>query len=141
MCDWRLMISKNRESRITHHESDLDVRDADAGHRAAGAARLAEPLAPLLLEDAQLRSARFAVDDADDLGVGDKRSARHDVACVLLDEQYLLEGELLALFTRGPVDFDDGSRRNLDLAAARLDDRVHVLPLYGPNRAYTKDLA
>jgi hypothetical protein len=33
---------------------------------------LAEALAALLLEDPQLRPARLAVDDADDLGIGDE---------------------------------------------------------------------
>src|SRR6185503_18000113 len=113
----------------------LNIRDPHARQRAAMPAALAEALAPLLLEDAQLRPARFAVDDANHLRIGDKRRTGDDVARVLLDEQHLLEGELLALFTGGPVDFDDRSRSDFDLAAARLDDRVHVDPLAGSTRS------
>src|SRR5258705_9952934 len=120
---------------------NLNVRDPHARHRAAMPACLAEALAPLLLEDAELRPARLAVDDANHLRVGDKRRAGDDVARVLLDEQHLLEGELLARFTCGSVDLDDGSRSDLDLAAARLDDRVHEHLSIRPNRACAKDLA
>ena len=54
----------------------------------------AHALAALLLEHADLRAARLAVDDADDPGVGDKRRAREHVAAVFLDEQHLLERDL-----------------------------------------------
>src|SRR5205085_10213297 len=81
----------------------LNVGNAHACHRAAVSARLPESLAALLLEHAQLRAARLAVDDANHLGVGDKRRARDDVAGVLLDEEHLFEGELLALFPRRSV--------------------------------------
>src|SRR5882672_10568968 len=116
----------------------LNIRDPHARHRAAMPACLAEALAPLLLEDAQLRPARLAVDDANHLRVGDKRRAGDDVARVLLDEQHLLEGELLARFTCGSVDLDDSSRSDLDLAAARLNNRVHELPLYRTQQGLCK---
>src|SRR5438876_2845488 len=87
----------------------LNVGDADARQHAAVSARLPESLAALLLEHAQLWAARLAVHHADHLGVGDKRRARDDVAGIFLDEEHLFEGELLALFTRRSVDFDDGA--------------------------------
>ena len=48
---------------------------------------------------------------------------------VLLDEQHLVEGELRALLAGRAVDFDDGAGRDLELAAAGLNDGVHVIPL------------
>src|SRR5688572_33483047 len=89
------------------------------------AARLAEALAALLLEHAQLRTARFAVDDAEDLGVGDKRSARQDISRVFLDQQHLFEVEFRPGLTGRSIDLDDSAGRNLDLTAAGLNNRVH----------------
>src|SRR5262249_46447445 len=65
--------------------SEDDVLDGDAGQRAAMSLRLAEALAALLLEDADLRSAGLAFDDADDAGVGHEGRAGDHVAAVLAD--------------------------------------------------------
>ena len=45
----------------------------------------AHALAALLLEHADLRAARLAVDDADDAGVGDERRAGEHLTAVLLE--------------------------------------------------------
>src|ERR1043165_8139766 len=117
------------KSLITNQQSQLDVGNAHARERAAVAARFAKPLPALLLEHAQLRAPRLSVDNANDLRVRHKRRDRDVIAGGLLDEQHLLEGEFLALLAGGAVYFDDGAGRDLHLAAARLDDRVHVIPL------------
>src|SRR5262245_30960284 len=93
------------------------------------AARLAEALAPLFLEHAQLRTPRLAFHDRDHSGVRDKWSPSHNVAGVLFDEQHLVEGELGARIASGAVDLDSVSRCHLHLASARLDNRKHVFPL------------
>src|SRR5262245_43820884 len=93
-------------------------------------ARLPESLSALLLEHPQFRPARLAVDDADYFCVGDKWRTGDDVAAISLDKQHLLKGELSALLSQCAVHFDDGPGRNLQLSSARLDDRVHVIPLY-----------
>src|SRR5262245_24350389 len=104
---------------------------------------LPESLTPLLLEDSQFRAARLAVDDADYLCVGDKWRTGDDVAAISLDKQHLLKGELSALLAQCAVHFDDGPGRNLQLASARLDDRVHVIPLYqaqaGPHKGFRSE--
>ena len=56
----------------------------------------AHALAALLLEDADLRAARLAVDDADDLDVGHKGRAGEHFAAVLLEEQHLVDGDFVA---------------------------------------------
>src|SRR5262245_43753079 len=103
----------------------LYLRNADARQHAAVSAGLAKALAPLLLEHAQLRTSRLAVDHADDLGVGDERRPGDDVARVLLDEQHLVERELGAMLSRSSVDFDDRAGRHLELPATCLNNRVH----------------
>src|SRR5678815_3464911 len=102
---------------------------------------LPKSLASLLLEDPQFRPARLAVDDADDLCVGDKWRTGDDVSAISLDKQHLLKGELSALLAQCAVHFDDGPRRNLQLASARLDDRVHVIPLYQAQEGLHKGLS
>src|SRR6476620_10429950 len=114
----------------TRRDLCLNVGNTDARECGAMPPCLAESLASLLLEDPQLRTARLTVDDGDDLSVGDKWRTGDDVAAIFLDKQHLLEGELSALLAQCAVHFDDGSGRNLQLATARLDDRVHVIPLY-----------
>ena len=73
----------------------------------------AHALTALLLENADLRAARLAVDDADYLCVGDKWRTGDDVAAIFLDKQHLLKGELSALLAQCAVHFDDGPGRNL----------------------------
>src|SRR5262245_36494930 len=87
---------------------------------------LPESLPSLFLDDPQFRTARLAFDHADHLCVGDKRRAGDEVTAVSLDKQHLLKGELSALLAQRAVHFDDAPGRNLQLASARLDDRVHV---------------
>src|SRR5580765_3410469 len=89
------------------------------------AACLAEALAPLLPEHANLRTARLPVNDADDLGVGHKRCAREHLAAVLLEEQHLVERDFLADLGVKPVQRDHGPGVDLDLAPARLNDCEH----------------
>src|SRR3954463_3343304 len=52
----------------------------------------AHTLAALLLEDADLGSAAFTLDHADDARVRDEGSAREHLAAVLFDEQHVREG-------------------------------------------------
>jgi len=102
---------------MSHGRLHLNVGNAHPGEDAAVTARLPEPLAALLLEYPDLRSARFAVNDAEHLGIGDKRRAREDVAGVFLDEQDLVEGHLAAGFAGiVAVDGDDGARLDAELA-------------------------
>ena len=54
---------------------------------------LRDALAALLLEHADLRAARLAVDHAEHLGAGHERRAGQHFAAVLLDEQHLVEGD------------------------------------------------
>src|SRR5687768_7187266 len=62
--------------------------DADLRIERPKSCLLAETLAALLLEDAHLRAARFAVDDADNLGAADKRGAGGHFAAVSGQKQY-----------------------------------------------------
>ena len=109
-------------------------------------ARLPEALAPLLLEHAELRPARLAVDHPEHLRVGDERRAGDDVAGVFFDQEHLVEREFRARSRRAAVDVDDRAGRHLELAATGLNNRVHERYLSwnsygGPKRADTKDLA
>src|SRR5438552_4591584 len=88
---------------VRHVASDLDVGDANRGHRLPMAAMTAVVLAPLELHDHDLARARLA----DDLALHERRlqrlGARHDVAAVArhhedraeLDEPALVTGQLL----------------------------------------------
>ena len=114
----------------TRRDLCLNIGNTDASEGGSMPACLPESLASLLLEDPQFRPARLAVDDADDLCVGDKWRTGDDVAAIFLDKQHLLKGELSALLAQCAVHFDDGPGRNLQLASARLDDRLHVIPLH-----------
>src|SRR5881392_985847 len=100
---------------------DDDIGHAHARVGTAMPARLAEPLAPLLLEHPNLRPARFTVDDADDLRVGDKRRARQHLAAVLRQKQHLLEGDFLAGLRLDAVDRHDRPGVDLHLAPASLN--------------------
>src|SRR4030095_2096365 len=86
---------------------------------------LAEALPALLLEHAQLRAARLAIDDAHDFRVGDKGRSGDDVARALFDEQHLIEREGGAVLAGCAVDFNHGAGRHFDLPATGLDNRVH----------------
>src|SRR5688572_23407705 len=98
------------------------VRDAHSGIRAPVAAGLPEALAPLLLEHANLRSARLAVDDADHAGVGDKGCSGEHLAAVLFEKEHLVEGDFLADLSLEAIDGDHRARVHLHLAPARLND-------------------
>ena len=56
----------------------------------------AHALAALLLEHANLRAARLAVDHAEDPDVGDKRRAGEHLAAVLLEEQDAIDADFVA---------------------------------------------
>ena len=66
--------------------------------------RPAHALAALLLEHANLGSARLAFDDADDARVGDKRRAGEHFAAVFLDQQDLVERQFGARLAGRAVD-------------------------------------
>src|SRR5436190_97175 len=86
----------------------------------------AHPLAALLLEHPNLRPARLAFDNRDDLGVGDKRRAREHFAAVLFDEQHLAEGHFRAGFTGRPVERGEAAGLHPVLPPVRLNDCVHI---------------
>src|SRR5688572_14726164 len=92
---------------------------------------LAEALPALLLEHAQLRTARLAIDNAYDFRVGDKGRSSDDVARVFFDEQHLIEREGGAVLAGCAVDFNHGAGRHFDLPATGLDNRVHEQYLNG----------
>src|SRR5437773_1887827 len=85
----------------------------------------AHPLAALLLEHADLRSPRFAVDDGDDLGVGDEGRAGEDFSAVFFDEQHVFDGQLGAGLAGSSADEREAARGYLELLAAGRDDCVH----------------
>ena len=68
----------------------------------------AHALAALLLEHADLRAARLAVDDAEDLHVGHEGRAGEHFAAVLLEEQHAIDAHFVARLGVDPVDLDDG---------------------------------
>src|SRR4051812_45018760 len=103
-----------------------DVGDANPRIRAPVAARLAEPLAALLLEDDDLGAAGLAVDNADNPGVRDERCPGEHLAAVLLEEEHLVERDLLADFGVDAVDGEHRTRIHPDLTPARLNDCEHV---------------
>src|SRR5256885_950353 len=84
--------------------SKNDIGNANARVDRAMSLRAAHALAALLLEHANLRSARFAFDDRFHAGVGDERRAGRDFAAVFFDEQHLLERELGARFAGRSVE-------------------------------------
>src|SRR6185436_836351 len=112
-------------SHFTLQTSHFDSGDADPRVGAAMSARAPDALAAALLEHADLRAARLAVDDADDLHVGDERRAGEDFAAVLFDEQHLIDRDLRARLGLDPIHGDDGARGDLHLPAAGLDDCEH----------------
>src|SRR5687768_16155386 len=100
---------------------DLDIRDEELRQRRAEALRAAIALAALLLEDADLRAALFAVDDRHDLRVLDERGAHEQVAIGVLEEEHLLERNFVARLGIHQVDGDDIALADLQLAAAALN--------------------
>ena len=91
-------------------------------------ARLAESLAALLLEHADLGTARLAVHHAEHLRVRDEGRAGDDISRVLFDQQHLLELERRTLLAGHAVDLDYGAGSHFELAASGLNNRVHGLP-------------
>src|SRR5262245_14897877 len=88
--------------------------------------RPAHALAALLLEHANLGTARFAFDHADDLGIRDKWRSGNDFAAVFFHQEHLTERQLRAGLSGRAVEDDHGARRRLDLSSAGLNDCVHV---------------
>src|SRR5512147_1766460 len=93
--------------------SDLDRLDADAGEVLAVALGQAIALAALVLEDADLRAGRVALDLGQDLRAGDERIA--DLELVAADEEHLAELDLVARFAVDQLDVDDVARRDAKL--------------------------
>src|SRR5438105_10669687 len=116
-------------------KSSNDLFDAHPRERAAMSLRTAHALPALLLEDSDFRTARFAIDDADYLDVRHEGGAGEHLTAVLLQEQDAIDADLVARLGINPVDFDDGAGRDLDLAAAALNDCEH---LYRPLLAGAK---
>src|SRR5437867_100043 len=85
----------------------------------------AHALAALLLEHADLRASRLAVDDRHDTRVGDERRTREDLAAVFLDNEHLIERQLVAPFTGRAGQSRHAARHHLHLMAASLNDCVH----------------
>src|SRR5205823_14163414 len=87
-------------------------------------------LPALLLEDADFRPARLAVDDAHHFGAGHKWRAGDELAAVLGEKQDLLEGHVGAAVAGRAVNLHRRPRRNLYLPSAGLNNRVHreILP-------------
>src|SRR5689334_20412313 len=81
-----------------------DVLDSHARVDGPVALRPAHALATLLLEHANLRAARLAVDDGDDAGIGHVRRTGENFTAVLLDEQHGLERHFRARLADGAVD-------------------------------------
>ena len=86
----------------------------------------AHALPPLLLEHADLRSTRLAVDNCQDARVGDEGRAGDDLTAIVLDEQHLLERQLRAGLACRTIDDDDGPRRHFVLTSAGLNDCLHI---------------
>src|SRR4051794_21182165 len=100
---------------------DDDVRDADARVDRAVAFGPAHALPALLLEHADLRPARLALDDGVNLGVRDVRRTGENLAAVLLDEQDLFERDGGPWLGDRASDERESARRNLHLVARGLD--------------------
>src|SRR5262245_11516574 len=96
----------------------------------------AHALAALLLEDANLRSARLAVNDRDDPGVRYVRGTGHDLAAVGLDEQHGPQCQFFTGRADCAVDNRNAARRYPVLASASLNDGVHHLHLCKRNSLY-----
>src|SRR6478672_11835307 len=104
----------------------IDTCHADAGQRRAMSLGAAHALAALLLEDANLRTARLAVDHAQHPDVGDKRGAGEDFAAILLEKEDAVDAHFVARAGVEAVDFDDGPGSDLDLPPAALNDCEHL---------------
>src|SRR2546423_7198011 len=112
---------------------DQNVLHAHTRERAAMSLRATHALASLLLEHADLRTAGFAVDDADDLGVGDERRAGQHLA-VLLEQQHAIDADLVARLRVDAIDGDERAGHDLYLPAAALNDCVHAGAPCGENK-------
>src|SRR5215207_8214058 len=128
-----MMYSQNPEYGRAD-ELDFDARDADAGIGRAVTLCLAEALAAALLEDPDLRSTLFAVDNADDLGACHVGSAGDHLAAVLFEEKDAVDGDLRARFRLNAIDRDGRAGRDPDLAATALNNCEHVRTLQPPPR-------
>src|SRR5262245_57667274 len=87
--------------------------------------RAAHALAPLLLEDADLRTARLAIYDADDIHVRDVRGAGQHFAAVLFEHEHLVDGHFVAVVGVETVDVDHVAGADFHLTAAALDYCEH----------------
>src|SRR5471030_572534 len=112
-----------------------DLLNLDPRVERAVAVGPAHALTALLLEHADFRPARLALDDADDLRVGDIRRARQDLAAVFFDQQYLADRDFFARLTGRAVQLGKLAGDYPHLPAARLNDCVHICPCPKP-RSY-----
>src|SRR5207237_831526 len=101
---------------------ELEFLDTNPRQRAAMPLGPAHALAALLLEHPDLRSARLAVDHAEDLHVGHERRAGENLAAVFFEKQDAIDGHFVARLGVKAVDFDEGPRRDLHLTAAAFND-------------------
>jgi hypothetical protein len=117
-----------------------DIRNPHTGELRTMSLRPAHSLSALLLEHANFRSAPRTFDDAHDAGIGQKRRAGVNCAAILLDHQYLNERDFLADLAGRAVDGDRCARAHFDLAACRLNDRVHhALPRTTQRSQYSNE--
>src|SRR5476651_1078141 len=98
-----------------------DVGDADARIERAMSARLAEALAALLLEDPDLRTARFTIDDAEHSGARHERRAGEQFAALFCQKQDLLEGDRGPGIACSAIHLDGLTRRYLHLTTPGLN--------------------
>lgn len=90
----------------------------------------AHTLATLLLEHADFGTARFAFNHRDNASVGHEGGASDDLSSVFLNQQNLVERQFRSSFTGRSIEHCDGSRGDLDLTPAGLNDCVHIRHLW-----------
>jgi len=83
-------------------------------------------LSSLLLEHADLRSARLAVDNRRDARVGDEGRAGDDLTAIRLDKQDVVERQFRTGAACRAIDDDDGPGDHPVLTSAGLNDCVHL---------------
>src|SRR5215831_6478539 len=84
--------------------------------------RAAHALAAFLLEHANLRPARLALDHRHDARLGDERRSGDHFAAVFLDQQHAVVGELGPGLAGRAVDEHDRAWSHSDLLRTGLDD-------------------
>src|SRR5258706_8391048 len=108
---------------VSHDSLDLDRFDAHPREVLPVTLGQAIALAPLVLEDADLRAGRIAFDLGQHLRTGDQRVP--DAQRVAADEQHFAELDLLAGLPGEQLDVDDVAGRHTHLLATGSNDCVH----------------